>query len=216
MGLVGFHQFPKLLVLKNQGYSDYFRLSLNADLELLYWLELADIRGRTCSDLDKQIDLLEQFRLFAEDYELWGIEDPTKSHLSKIQLKSCQSEQVFLDGYAIKQLSHGHISTVEEAIAKNYEPCQKYSHLYVMCGVSGSGKSTWIEKNLDGFEVISLDEIRKDFRNAICELGENYGALVTIVAFQLTENNLRVNNQNRQYAVSDDVVSSQLNKLEWP
>lgn len=258
MGLVGFHQTPKLLVVKNQGYSDYFRLSLNADLELLYWLELADMRGRTCSDLDKQIDLLEQFRMFAEDYELWGIEDPTESHLSKIQLKSYQSEQVFLDGYAIKQLSLGHISTVEEAIAKNYEPCQNYSHLYVMCGISGSGKSTWIEKNLDGFEVISLDEIRKelngkrecqkhrgqvlqlakaqlktalaskrnvvwdatnirkDFRNTICELGENYGALVTIVAFQLKESSLRMNNRNRQYAVSDDVVSSQLNKLEWP
>lgn len=258
MGLVGFHQVPKLLVVKSQGYSEYFRLSLNADLELLYWLELADMRGRTCTGLDKQLDLLEQFRLFAEDYELWGINEPSGHHLSNIQLKSCRSEQVFLDGYAIKQLSHGYISTVEEAIAKNYEPCQNYSHLYVMCGISGSGKSAWIEKNLDGFEVISLDEIRKelngrrecqknrgqvlqlaktrlknalankrnvvwdatnirkDFRNTICELGENYGALVTIVAFQLKESSLRVNNQNRQFAVCDDVVSSQLNKLEWP
>ncbi|ESP92832.1 AAA family ATPase [Pseudoalteromonas luteoviolacea] len=258
MGLVGFHQIPKLLVVKNQDYSDYFRLSLNADLELLYWLELADMRGRICTDLDTQIDLLEQFRLFAEDYELWGRKKPSKPHLDKIQLKPCQSEQVFLDGYAIKQLSHGQINTVEEAIAKNYEPCQKYSNLFVMCGISGSGKSTWIEMNLNGFEVISLDEIRKelngkrecqknrgqvlqmaktrlkkalagkrnvvwdatnirkDFRNVICELGENYGALVTIVAFQLTENSLRANNQNRRYAVSDDVISSQLSRFEWP
>jgi predicted kinase len=127
-----------------------------------------------------------------------------------------------------------------------------------MCGISGSGKSTWIEKNLADFEVISLDDIRKelngkrecqknrgqvlqlaktrlkkalankrnvvwdatnirkDFRSSICELGENYGALVTIVAFQLSEASLRVNNQNRQYAVSDDVIASQLNRLEWP
>ncbi|QIJ86938.1 AAA family ATPase [Vibrio coralliilyticus OCN008] len=258
MGLVGFHQVPKLLVVKNQGYSDYFRLSLNANLELLYWLEQADMKGRTCSDLDKQIDLLEQFRLFAEDYQLWGIEDPMDFHLRKIQLKSCQSEQAFLDGYAIQQLSQGDISTVEQAIAKNYEPCQNYSHLYLMCGMSGSGKSTWIEKNLEGYDVISLDEIRKelngkrycqknrgqvlqlaktrlkkalankrnvvwdatnirkDFRNTICELGENYGALITMVVFQLKESSLRVNNRNRQYAVGDEVISSQLTKLEWP
>ena len=258
MGLVGFHQVPKLLIVKNRSYNDYLHLSLNADLELLYWLELADMRGRQCPDLIGQIDLLEQFRLFAEDYELWGIDEPSELHLSKIQIKSCQSEQAFLDGYAIKQLSYGDISTVEEAIAKNYEPCQKYSHLYVMCGISGSGKSTWIEKNLDNFDVISLDEIRKelngkrecqknrgqvlqlaktrlkkalaskrnvvwdatnirkDFRNTICELGENYGALITIVVFQLAENSLRSNNRNRKHAVSDEVITSQLNKFEWP
>lgn len=258
MGLVGFHQMPKLLVIKNRDFRDYFHLSLNADLALLYWLELADMRGRDCDDLDTQIDLLEQFRMFAKEYGLWGIEDPTENCLKPVQVKPSVSEQLFVDGYAIKQLAHGQICTVEEAIAKNYEPCQQYSHLYVMCGISGSGKSTWIDQNLDDFDVISLDEIReeisgkrecqkhrgqvlqlakrrlkdalankrnvawdatnirKDFRDTICELGENYGALVTIVAFQLNENSLRSYNRNRRFNVGDEIISSQIARLEWP
>lgn len=258
MGLVGFHQVPKLLVVRNKNYSDYFHLSLNADLELLYWLELADMKGRECDDLEKQVDLLEQFRMFAEDYELWCVEDSTAPILNKVQVKPSVAEQAFLNAYTVHQLAHGQISMPEEAIAKNYEPSQQYSHLYVMCGISGSGKSTWVEQNLDGFEVISLDEIReelngkrdcqknrgqmlqlaksrlktalankrnvvwdatnirRDFRKIICDLGLNYGALITVVAFQVKENSLRVNNRNRKHAVGENVVTSQINKLEWP
>ena len=258
MGLVGFHQVPKLLVVRNKSYSDYFHLSLNADLELLYWLELADMKGRVCDDLEKQVDLLEQFRMFAEDYELWCVVDSTKPILNKIQVKSSVSEQTFLDAYTVHQLAHGQISMPEEAVAKNYQGAQEYSNLYVMCGISGSGKSTWIAQNLPEFEVISLDEIRaelngkrdcqknrgqmlqlakqrlktalankrnvvwdatnirKDFRKIICDLGFNYGALITVVVFQIRESSLRVNNRNRKHAVGEDVVTNQINKLEWP
>jgi len=258
MGLVGFHQVPKLLVIRNKSYSDYLHLSLNADLELLYWLELADMKGRTCEDLDQQIDLLEQFRMFSEDYELWCVEDPAKSILKNIQIKPSHEEQAYLNGFAVRQLANGQISMPEEAVAKNYQGAQEYSHLYVMCGISGSGKSTWISQNLPEFEVISLDEIRtelngkrdcqknrgqvlqlakqrlktalaskrnvvwdatnirKDFRKIICDLGLNYGALITIVALQIKEGILRTNNKSREHAIDDDIIFSQLNKLEWP
>jgi len=258
MGLVGFHQIPKLLVVKNQGYSEYLQLSLNADLELLYWLELADMKGRICDDLANQIDLLAQFRMFAEEYQLWSVSGTIQPILDKIQVKSLINEQLFLNAYAVHQLAHRQISMAEEAIAKNYEPSQQYSHLYVMCGISGSGKSTWIEQNLNGFEVISLDEIReelngkrdcqknrgqmlqlaksrlkialankrnivwdatnirKDFRKIICDLGLNYGALITIVAFQVKENSLRVNNRHRKHTVGENIVTDQISKLEWP
>lgn len=258
IGLVGFHQVPKLLVVRNKNYSDYFHLSLNADLELLYWLELADMKGRTCEDLDQQIDLLEQFRMFSEDYKLWNSGDSAKSILKNIQVKPSHSEQVYLNGYAIRQLATGQISMPEEAVAKNYQGAQAYSHLYLMCGISGSGKSTWIAQNLPEFEIISLDEIRaelngkrdcqknrgqvlqlakqrlksalankrnvvwdatnirKDFRKIICDFGLNYGALITIVAFQVKENYLRVNNKNREHTVDDNILSAQIEKLEWP
>jgi predicted kinase len=258
MGLVGFHQVPKLLVIRNKNYCDYLHLSLNADLELLYWLELADMKGRICEDLEQQIDLLEQFRMFAEDYELWCVESPYESILKNIQIKPSHKEQTYLNGYAISQLANGQISMPEEAVAKNYQGAQEYSNLYVMCGISGSGKSTWIAQNLPEFEVISLDEIRtelngkrdcqknkgqvlqlaklrlkealaskrnvvwdatnirKDFRKIICDLGLNYGALITIVALQIKEGTLRTNNKNREHVIDDDIIFSQLNKLEWP
>ncbi len=258
IGLVGFHHVPKQLVVKNRAYHDYFHLSLNADLELLYWLELADMKGRLCDDLDKQLDLLEQFRLFAEEYKLWCVEDPVKTILSPIQVKSSHDEQDYLNGYAVHQLAYGQISMVEEAIAKNYQHAQNYSHLYIMCGISGSGKSTWIAQNLKEFEIISLDEIREEingkrscqknkaqmlqiartrlktalakkrnvvwdatnfrseFRQIICDYGLRYGALITIVAFQIKESTLKSNNRNRQHVVDDDVISDQISKLQWP
>jgi predicted kinase len=163
-----------------------------------------------------------------------------------------------LDGYAIKQLADGDIKLVEEAIAKNYTTCQQYSHCYIMCGISGSGKSTWIANNLVDFEVISLDDIRaeingkrscqksrgqvlqlakqrfkkalaekrnlvwdatntrKDFREPLIELAINYGALVTLVVFQLSAKSLKQYNHNRTFSVSDDVQQNQLKKFEWP
>lgn len=162
LGLVGFHHIPKRLVVKNKGYSDYLHLSLNADLALLYWLERADMQGRVCEDLKKQLDLLEQFRLFAEEYQLWSSKRIEQTIIQPIQESFSPYEQQFINGYAVHQLATGEISMAEEAVAKNYAPAQKYSHLYIMCGMSGSGKSTWIEQNLAGFEIISLDEIRKE------------------------------------------------------
>ena len=258
MGLVGFHQIPKLLVIKNKSDSDYLHLALHADLALLYWLELADMKGRICEDLDQQIALLALFKLFAEEYQLWEKKDPSQSLLSNIQIKPSYNEQIYLNGYAIRQLATGLISTPEEAVAKNYQAAQAYSHLYVMCGISGSGKSTWIAQHLPEFEVISLDDIRtelngkrsnqknrgqvlqlaklrlktalankrnvvwdatnirKDFRKIICDFGINYGALITIVTFQMKESSLRKNNKDRQHAIGDDIITSQLDKLEWP
>ncbi|OCQ20844.1 hypothetical protein A7985_13690 [Pseudoalteromonas luteoviolacea] len=259
MGLVGFHNQLKLLVIKNQSYGDYLHLALNANLELLYWLEVADMKGRTCDDLALQLGMLEEFKMFAQDYELWGLQDhATLTLLSKIQVKKVPSQQTYLSNLAISQLAHGQISTIEEAIAKNYDACQSYSHLYVMCGISGSGKSTWIKKHLAGFEVISLDgirqelnghqacqknrgqvlqlakkrlkqalakkrnvvwdatNIRKDFRSIVCDLGRNYGALVTLVAFQLSDKSLRRNNQDRRFSVDNQVISEQIGKLQWP
>ncbi|WP_434339708.1 AAA family ATPase [Motilimonas cestriensis] len=258
IGLVGYHQMPKSLVIKNNSYSDYLHLSLHVDLALLYWLELADMQGRTCTDSSLQIDLLEQFRMFAQEYELWSVDEPTDNILKPIQVKPSRSEQAYLNGYAVRQLAIGQINIIEEALAKNYQGALGYSHLYVMCGISGSGKSTWIAQNLNGFEVISLDEIReeingkrscqknrgqmlqlaksrlktalankrnvvwdatnirKDFRQIICDFGLNYGALITIVAFQVKESTLRRHDKSRQHVVGDEIINRQLTKLEWP
>ncbi|PNQ54286.1 ATP-binding protein [Vibrio agarivorans] len=127
-----------------------------------------------------------------------------------------------------------------------------------MCGLSGSGKTSWIANNLKGFEVISLDQIRaelngkrecqkkrgqvlqlaklrlkralaakrnvvwdatnirKDFRSVLCDLGDNYNALVTIVAFQQKLSRIYENNNKRRHAISYEVLEAQQKKLEWP
>jgi HD domain len=71
MGLVGYHHDPKQLVTKGKFAKDYQRLARLANPELLYWLELADIRGRECQDKQQQIDYIEMYGLFAQEYQTW-------------------------------------------------------------------------------------------------------------------------------------------------
>ena len=162
LSLVAYHNIPKLLVIRNAGFDAYFKLSLEIELSMLYWLEMADMQGRVCQDQNEQLDILEQFKMFAEEYALWSVDDPRSEQLKRIQVKQSPREQDYLNAIAVSQLAHGEISVIEEAIAKNFQAAQNYAHLYIMCGVSGSGKSTWISQHLTDFELVSLDEIRKE------------------------------------------------------
>lgn len=162
MGLVGYHQKPKLLVIKNSDFSDYLSLALEVDLEILYWLARADFTGRLCDDLTQQLDYLAQFKMFAQEYQLWGTGNPNAALAEKVQVKSNTTEQLYLNNYVVSELASGKITMPEEAIATTYANAKNYSHLHVMCGISGSGKSTWITQNLQGVEVISLDDIRQE------------------------------------------------------
>lgn len=162
MGLVGFHQLPKLLVVRNADYAEYLKLALNADVQLLYWLERADMQGRICEDLPQQLSLLSEFRLFAQEFGLWK-GDFRQRLLADIQQKDSISAQRYVDGYAIRELVSGDISMPVEALARTYQRCQHYSHFYMLFGASGSGKSTWIaQQRRDDWLVISLDEIRAE------------------------------------------------------
>ncbi|CAM3801372.1 HD domain protein [Vibrio aerogenes CECT 7868] len=258
LGLVGFHQVPKLLVVRNQGYSCYLHLALNVDLELMYWLERADMQGRVCADQAEQLDMLAQFALFAQEYGLWQVANPRTQILPAVQVKNTPREQVYLDNYAVAELAGADIVMAEEAIARTYRAASVYGHLYVMCGISGSGKSSWIQKYLADYHLISLDEIRAevhgdrscqkdpgrivhlardrlkaalakrrnivwdatnlrlDYRKVLCDLGRDYGALVTLVVFHLQIPNLKANDRSRRFTVGGDVIDEQVNSLQWP
>lgn len=258
LGLVGYHQLPKLLAIRNQDKAAYLNLASNADMELLYWLEIADMKGRICADLPLQLGYLEEFRMFCEDYRLWPSAKPWNSFLNDVQVKDNLSSQMYLNNVGFDQILNRQIFMAEEAIATTYSHANDYSHFVITCGPSGSGKTSWIKQHLNDFTVISLDDIRreingvltnqknrgqvlqiakqrlksylatkqnvvwdatnlrKDFRDVLCTLGRNYHALVTIVVFQLPISTVRINNGNRKNAVPDDILTKQINQLEWP
>lgn len=161
LGLVGYHQQPKLLVVRNGTYADYLRLAINADLELLYWLEVADMRGRHCPDQALQLQLLDEYRLFAEDYGLWQQPGLWARLTAAVQVRDSDRAQCHLDAMTVDDLVHGRIVMAEEAIARHHERAERHSRLYVMCGISGSGKSTWVSRQLPDARLISLDELRE-------------------------------------------------------
>ncbi|WP_020405819.1 AAA family ATPase [Hahella ganghwensis] len=168
MGLVGEHHRPKLLVIKQMERGEYWKLARKASPELLYWLEIADMRGRICEDLNVQIDLLEQFRLFSEEYEVWNSHLPLEqlrcdleSHVENLQ----PSVRDMIFARIMRDFEEGDISTLEEGIARTYSLRSGFSEVYILYGPSGSGKSSWIKRFLPDCEVISLDELREEINS---------------------------------------------------
>lgn len=171
ISLTAYHHIPKLLVVKEADYPPYFRLSRQVpSLEMLYYLEVADMRGRECDDKAKQLEIMELFRLFAEDakcFSSWEYKDLSKQIALTFNTSSLPGEMAGLaqrvQDTAMIHLEEGRIYAMEEelSIAFNY---LEQSHVIVLCGVAGSGKSTWVERLPSSFERIELDSIRETLK----------------------------------------------------
>ncbi|WP_084571374.1 AAA family ATPase [Deinococcus misasensis] len=156
IALVGHHHDPKHFVVKNAPERMYRRLARTTELPLLYFLEQADIRGRWASDLEDQLQWLDLFKLQCEEYGLWD-EDPHQAWLEPIR-----DQEAYVQQSAILDYEEGRIFSPEEAISRSYLWRNRPSELTVLCGLSGSGKSTWIKENHPDTQVISMDDLRED------------------------------------------------------
>jgi predicted kinase len=163
INLVGYHQVPKMLVIKDATQEKYFNLARKCSLELMYYLELADMRGRTCVDKEEQIEYLEFFKSYSEDYGLWNTEPyiKEKDFIFNELNNYSENTKMFVFKEFCRQFENKNIFTPEEEISRSFQYRDNYSHLALLCGVSGSGKSTLIEKEYSNHFLISLDNIRE-------------------------------------------------------
>lgn len=164
LALVGHHHDPLRVLRHDAPLSRFRRLARLVDLELVYFLEIADMLGRVCNDLQEQLDQLEMFRLYAEEYQLWNQPDPYapwRQTLREQLAHESPTWQQFVETKAIWEAESEQIHTPEEAIARSYPARQGYPHVVITVGPSGSGKSTWIQKNLPNYHLISLDDLRE-------------------------------------------------------
>ena len=149
LNLVGYHQKPKLLVIKDLPIHEYLKLNSIINYELIYWLEVADMRGRVCEDLDEQLLWLDEFK---------NITHNELNNTCRFETTLPSNSYVNLVGNYL--INTGEVYSLEEASLKLYEKAIKYSTVTILCGVSGSGKSTYIDKYLSNSVVISLDNLR--------------------------------------------------------
>ncbi|GLS26245.1 hypothetical protein GCM10007877_19600 [Marinibactrum halimedae] len=159
LGLVGEHHMPKLLAVKNMSRGQYLALSRRTDTELLYWLEVADMRGRKCPDLSLQLSHLDEFALFAEEYNVWG-----KAFMwpQSALIGESDTARHYVYASGLQAMEQDRIFHPDEALAIAYQHKDQHPQVMVMCGPSGSGKSTWIAQHASEYEVISLDELRQE------------------------------------------------------
>lgn len=180
--LVGYHHIPKLLVIKNESFGQYLKLALNADCELLYWLEYADMQGRICADKTEQLMLLDEFKMFCQEYQLWGNshQEIFQNICQPLEKKPITYQQRYLEHYAVDELISEKILLAQEAQGRTHQHAQSYSEVYILCGPSGSGKSSWIKEHIDqGWLNISLDAIRKTY-NGHRQSQKNRGQVMQI------------------------------------
>jgi len=160
--LTAYHHIPKRLVLHNKPKPDYARLARQVcSLELLYWLEYADMQGRLCADKEEQIDIINLFKIEAMEHGLWR-SDGYDTLLPMIEERFPEKEKTFHNRVAEQAKIHfeeQRIYMLEEelSIAYNY---MSQPHLIITCGMAGSGKSTWLNQNVGDYMRIELDAIR--------------------------------------------------------
>lgn len=164
--ICAYHHLPKGLIVKEMGKHEYTKLTRKVrDIELLYWLEIADFKGRAADDEEEQLDYLELFRLNAEEYGVFG-ENPYAEIPAMVSEKFPE-----LDAEANHRVSQqvmaryedGQVFMFEEELIRAYQYKDEQAHVVMMCGLPGSGKSTFVEKEFgDKYKVISLDIIREE------------------------------------------------------
>lgn len=163
LNLVGEHQIPRLLVLKHsESKASFLKLARQSNMQLLYWLERADIQGRIT--VDKALDLLvlEEFKQLCQTYGVWQMLDPL-TELRPAWEALPKPAQTYVQAYALAELESGKITQVLEALSTTYAHREQHAHLVMTCGVSGSGKSTWLQTHYPKYERISLDELREQW-----------------------------------------------------
>lgn len=231
ISLVAYHNIPKMLVIRNNGKSEYIKHLQMVDYKLMYLLEVADIKGRICHDTEQQLQYLEEYKMFCEEY-------------------SQEITDSYNDVVGTYLMSINEMYSLDEAEHKlwNYK---EHSHVTVLCGIPASGKSS----NAKG-KIISLDEIRKeigdtnykksaevlliakerlkeclrnkedvtydatnyrkDFRKKIFDLCHAYHARVTVHLVLKPVSACLRDNKDRPNPVDDDYIMHQAARFEYP
>lgn len=169
LDLVAYHQMPKLLVVKEDSTEwDYALLMEHTAGYLFYHLELADMRGRETADYDDQLEYMELFKMYAQDFGCYdsksGIDQRLTNLFTTTFNESDELALSYLVGKAKKRLSEKAIIDPIVVYQKYFEQKDNHSVLYLMCGLSGSGKSTTVEKIKQDSNiglVVELDALRK-------------------------------------------------------
>jgi predicted kinase len=199
LNLIGEHHMPKLMMVKNKPANEYWTLARQVNTELLYWLEVADMTGRICPNLDQQLLYLDEFRLFAEEYSSWGqsLEEKIKTTLTPHLQSLPEATKAYVYAHALYEMEQGGITMPEEALATTYQHREEHPHLVIMCGPSGSGKSSWIASHYPDYTLVSLDKLREQM-NGKRSIQKNKGRML-----QAAKEQLRVALRNKQGVVWD-------------
>lgn len=168
--LVRYHDKPKMLTRQSAPSIAYAELAVNCKrLDLLYMLEVCDMKGRWCDDLDVQLLHLDLYEHECSGLRWWNfnLNDYKPSHLSDRIFNTLLSR-------AVDTRNPPHSLTIHtpetvlywmDILAPTLERSAEPPKLIILCGLPGSGKSTLAVNQYPTYAKISLDDIRSTLSN---------------------------------------------------
>lgn len=151
------------------------RLAARVDTRLLWALELADMRGRTCEDRAEQLEYVELFRMLCEERGVFGRAPERWVTEESVRDVSFVSERA--KRYAIAEANRrrlaGTVKSRWQADALAYELSGvDPAEVIVTVGVAGAGKSRSIDALPSEWRRISPDEWREEHYGDASEQGD--------------------------------------------
>jgi predicted kinase len=135
--LVRYHQAPFFLIEKDDAARSARAISQRARCDHLALVAEADARGRHCADAGRLLDNTALFRELCA--ETGCLREPAA-------FPSAHARVLYLRG---------------DTNDPHYRPHEDFrAEVVLMSGLPGTGKDAWVRANLDGWPVVSLDQIR--------------------------------------------------------
>lgn len=139
VSLVRYHGRPPYLLEQREPEQEVIRLSCRLSNRLLYLFALADTRGRTTTEMKRPEDALHLWRDLALEHGCF------------------HSPFAFANDHARFLLFRDGLSNL------HYTPHEDYRcTVFMMSGLPGVGKDTWLKKHHPDLPVVSLDSIREE------------------------------------------------------
>jgi putative nucleotidyltransferase with HDIG domain len=136
--LVRHHGLPLWLMEKTDPKKTLLEVALRTDMRLLVDLARADVVGRICADQNELLDRIDFFAAYCEEQQCWKEARTFPSPLSRFNY--FQKEDASPDYVPFDDLK---------------------SEVIMLSGLPGMGKDTYLQKHYPGWEVVSLDAIRR-------------------------------------------------------
>jgi predicted kinase len=139
--LVRYHGFPIWVLKKRDPLKNLIRCSWEVDTSLLYLLAKADIKGRIATDDNDFLERVEFFKEYCIEQDCWGKPKEFENDLARFMY--FHKEDAYPDYVPFDDMPF---------------------EVIMMCGLPGVGKDTFIAKHYADLPVVSLDDIRKEFK----------------------------------------------------
>lgn len=173
VALIYNHPKPLQLIKKGMLERDLQKMSLECNLEILYFLVQANYVGREAPNLRQRLEELENFKMWALNSSLWGGKT-WKGLLTNNDVrrfgKNANIVKSVVDWFYLTGVIENHIQAQDMFIPKN-KWC--WGSLYFTVGPPGSGKSTWVKKNYPMVTRVSSDEIRVELCGNMVDQSRN-------------------------------------------